>query len=209
MAKKKFGDAPSQAKIRVFFAEFEGDNATIQEGMRAFSAAVGRISQAPAKPRISNGATNGQLPLEDIEDVAEDQENVEEPDEPSVEVVSPPRQKRKPPTMSLVKEMDLRPKGAESFIDFWDSKHPVSQPQALTVAVYYMKKVLSLAPVTPNHVYTCLKEVRYRVPNDLPQIIRNCATREGWVDTKNINDLQITTRGENFVEHDLPKAAKK
>ncbi|KGT08931.1 hypothetical protein CMU71_06170 [Elizabethkingia anophelis] len=55
-------------------------------------------------------------------------------------------------TISLAKDLDLRPKGKASFKDIYAEKQP---SYFNTVAIYYLKEVCQVDFVTPNHVYTC------------------------------------------------------
>lgn len=58
--------------------------------------------------------------------------------------------------------------------------------------------------MTPDHVFTCFKDVGHRTPKNMPQTIRDTASRKGWLDTSERGNIKITNHGENLVEHDLP-----
>jgi len=191
-----------RGRVRVFFAEFEGDNESIQQGLRAMTTAVNKAFQPATVVRM----LPDQQPMtaEQIEEVVD--VGLEEDEFADVQPKSAQRKKskRKPPTMSLVKELNLRPEGKPSLRDFHAEKSPKTQEQMIAIAVYYVCKTLELKDVTANHVFTCFKDVGYRVPRDLPQIIRNTASRKGWIDPSDSSSIAITTQGENLVEHDLP-----
>lgn len=198
----------SRGRLRVFFAEFDGDDETIQEGLRAIASAVNKTFQ----PRV----VVKQLPVDghahqNLTDESESDIESEETEE-DLETVLPAKPKaksaRKPPTMSLVKDLDLCPSKKPHLKSFVAEKNPQSQPEQIAVCVYYLRKILEVDGVTANHVYTCFKDAGFRTPNDLPQIIRNTAAAKGTVDSKGSKGIQITTRGENLVEHDLPKSKK-
>jgi hypothetical protein len=106
--------------------------------------------------------------------------------------------------VSIVKELNLRPKGKKSFKDFFAEKKPSSAQAFNTVAVYYLARVIEQQGISPSHVYTCYKEVSERPPVALPQSIRDTASLKGFIDSSDSHNLKLTTRGENFVEHDLP-----
>jgi hypothetical protein len=106
--------------------------------------------------------------------------------------------------MSIVKDLNLRPEGEPSFRDFYAQKKPSTQEQAVTVSVYYLKRILELDKVTPEHVFTCFKDVGRKTPRHMPQTIWDTAKRKGWVDTSERGNIKITNHGENLVEHDLP-----
>lgn len=194
----------SRGRLRVFFAEFDGDDATIQEGLRAISVAVNKTFQ----PRT----VIKHLPADQISQISGDtvvDESLEElPDDEAIDVQSnpAPKRKRRPPAMSIVKNLDLHPSGKKHLREFYEEKKPKTQTEQVATFVYYLSHVLEVAGVTANHIFTCFKDVNVRAPNDLPQIIRNTAgNKHGWVDCSNASDIKITNPGENLVEHDLPR----
>lgn len=112
-------------------------------------------------------------------------------------------------TLSLLKDLDLRAKGKKSFIDFYEEKKPSASNEFNSVAVYYLSEILELSGITPNHIYTCYKEASQRAPVAFIQSLRDTASRNGYIDTADINNIKIPMRGKNFVEHDLPKKKTK
>lgn len=211
MSKSSKGSESPRGKLRVFFAEFDGDDATIQEGLRAISVAVGKTFQT-VQPTKYIQVDSQKQNLTDHSPQSGQEEQVGETDEVIEVEAEPvrrpkPAAKRKPPTMSLVKELNLYPKKGKSLKDFFKEKAPKSQLEQVATCVYYLRRILEIDGVTANHVYTCLKEVGVRTPNDLPQILRNCAKDKGWIDTKDASNIQISNRGENLLEHELPKVA--
>ncbi len=84
-----------------------------------------------------------------------------------------------------------------------DKTSPKTQNEKITVCLYYLRRILGIENVTAHHIYTCMDDARIRVPNDLPQTIRNIAKEKGWIDAKNSAALEITTKGVNLVKHDL------
>jgi hypothetical protein len=115
------------------------------------------------------------------------------------------RKRPKAAALSMVKDLDLRPKGKQSFKDFASLKSPNSLHEKCVVVVYYLKNELSLPTVSASHVYTCFKHVGWRVPANLRNKLAFAASKFNWLDTKNMDSIQLTPMGENLVEHDLPK----
>jgi len=210
MAKNKQPEPSSRGKMRVFFAEFEGDDMTIQEGLRAIAAAVNKTFQQPTLPRAQLLTALPALESEFNEVPEEVLENQDEDGlEPEPSGNASPRQtrngKRKPPSMSLIKEMDLHPSGKQSLREFFGEKQPKTQFEQIAVFVFYMRSVLEIDGISPNHIYTCFKDVSAKPPVDVPQVARNCAAQKGWIDTSRKEGIDITTRGENLIDHDLPR----
>ena len=105
---------------------------------------------------------------------------------------------------TIVRDLNLRPKGKKSFIDFASAKRPTDNQKKCTVAVYYLQHELGLEAINVNHVFTCFKNAGWRAPADLPGALFVIAHRKGWIDTSDMNNITLTTHGENLVEHDLP-----
>lgn len=95
--------------------------------------------------------------------------------------------------------------GIPSFKELHNEKRPKSNWEFNTVAVYYLKQTLKLDKVTPDHVYTCYKEVSRKIPGAFRQSLYDASSQAGYIDTKDIDSISVTTRGENLVEHDLPR----
>lgn len=112
---------------------------------------------------------------------------------------------RKPRTISMVRDLNLRPKGKKSFADFVSEKQPSSNFEKCAVAVYYLKNEIAAGEVTVSHVLTCFKEAHWRVPANLSNTLSLTAFRKGWVDTRGMDNISVTTHGENLIEHDLPR----
>lgn len=97
-------------------------------------------------------------------------------------------------------------KNTPSFRVFCDQKLPNkgNQSEFITVCVYYLSKILNLNPVTYNHVYTCYAEVKRRPNDNFEATFTNTRNRTKWIELKGKGEVDITLRGINFVEHDLP-----
>jgi hypothetical protein len=206
-----------KAKVRFFYAEVEGDDGTIQEGLRSIATTIVRASQ-PVPPRVvkaiaaapANGASkNGQSLFDEtpVEEVAEEPE-VEDADF----VETPPRAKssrtKKSPSYNFVTDLNLRPDGKDSLKQFYAKKSPKDQQAQYAVCLFYLAQELSLTGIGANHIYTCFHDVGVPVPPDILQVARNIANRKGWIDAGNGKDLKITVSGQNFVNHELPTKGK-
>jgi hypothetical protein len=112
-------------------------------------------------------------------------------------------------TLSLVKDLNLRPSGKQAFRDFATEKSPTSHLERCATAVYYLTHVLERETVGVNDVYTCFKDQGWRVPADLKNTLQSAASHRGWLDTSDIEDIRVVPAGENLIEHDLPRAKTK
>jgi len=110
---------------------------------------------------------------------------------------------------TLVKDLNLKPSGLRSLQDFYNEKLPQSNIENNLVFVYYLQKILSISGITMDHIFSCYKDVGLKVPLSLRQSIADTASRYGYLDTSNMQDIRVIIRGENFIEHDLPKKVNK
>ena len=114
-------------------------------------------------------------------------------------------------TLSIDRDLVLSgAKGKESLATFC-SKHSTSRNQERNVVfVYYLTDVLELNPVTANHVYTCYRDMpNVKIPGNLVASLRkDSGRRNGWLTGDFLNDIRLTERGRNFVEHDLKPRAE-
>lgn len=114
---------------------------------------------------------------------------------------------RKAESHEMVKDLVLTAEGDKpSLKAFYSEKKPTSNYKHNVVFAYYLLKIIEKKPIGINHFYTCYKEVNKRVPSLSVSLSETSA--KGWLDTSNMNDISITPRGENYVEHDLPKTKK-
>lgn len=204
-----------KAKVRVFFAEVEGDDDTIKDGLQSLATALVRAMQPPAPPRPKllpspqSFAKETEPTLFDQPGGLTDDEPIEDDDYEEAEPPPAPRPKssrvRKSRAYSVVADLNLRPNGQQSLVDFYTAKAPADQQEQMAVFLYYLTHTLGETAVTARHVYTCYKEVGERVPPEILQVARNTASRKGWVDATNPKSLRLTVPGENFVLHSLPK----
>lgn len=112
-------------------------------------------------------------------------------------------------TLTIIRDLNLRPQGSTSFPDFVAQKKPSNMLERCVVSVYYLIHTLNQGTVTSDHIYTCFKFVKeWRLPADLDTTLSEAASRHGWIDSSNRENIKLTVIGENLVEHDLPKTNK-
>jgi hypothetical protein len=113
--------------------------------------------------------------------------------------------------LTMERDLNLKPKGKKSLDDFVNEKKPNSIYEKCTVVAYYLKHVLAIPAVSANHIYTCFKHMKWRTPANLLNSLAYTASHYGWLDTHDRNQINVSTMGENLIEHDLPriKSSKK
>jgi len=113
------------------------------------------------------------------------------------------KSKTKPKRPSIVKNLNLHPKGKQSFKEFFQEKKPKVGDQTYAVCVYYLEKILNVKGINQNHIYTCMKEVKRSIAKNLENALFVTACRYGSIDTSELSNITITVPGENLVEHKL------
>jgi hypothetical protein len=117
--------------------------------------------------------------------------------------------KKRAVPVSLVPNLNLQPKDKISFRDFAATKAPKSNDERNTVAVYWLIHEAGLSGITPSHVYSVYKDVKWKVPPDLPTSMQITASTKRWLNTGDSKDIKLDIRGENLVEQELPRTPKK
>jgi hypothetical protein len=103
-----------------------------------------------------------------------------------------------------VADLNLRPAGIESFEAFAKSKGaPAANAERVLLCVFWLRQVAGLGKVSPDHLYTCFTQLRWKVPSDLRNTLSWIASKKGWLVTSDMNDIQLTIPGENYVQHDM------
>ncbi len=108
---------------------------------------------------------------------------------------------------SIDKNLNLRPKTGKSFRDFAAFKNPKTAFEKNVVAVHWLKSA-AVKAIGPDQVYTCYKDAGWRIPTGLYNSLAVTASKKGWLNTADMNQIAVTTQGENLVEHDLPHKKK-
>jgi hypothetical protein len=202
-----------KAKVRVFYAELEGNNESVQEALKTMVSAMSRPVRV-----ISDQKVDGKAPvLLEKANIEEGEGPIEQlPEVETLNDDTTPQSARKPrgtgrktdrnAGLDLVPNLNFRPNGKPALKDFIEEKNPNSDVQTVLVMVYYMQRVMALTKIGPAHVMTAFKEARKAIPVDLRQTIRNIKKSKMWLNFTDIEDIRTTTQGDNFVEHEMGKS---
>lgn len=109
--------------------------------------------------------------------------------------------------ISMDKSLNLAPSGKKSAVDFATEKAPSNAMHKCVVAVYYLRETIAMSAITVSAVYTFFKTLGWPVPSDIKNVLQQAGTK-GWLDTKDGDDIKLTSMGENLVEHSLPPKSK-
>lgn len=164
---------------------------------------VGQLGSADSETQAELEPDNGRAPAERVPDRKTESE-----------VVGGGRRRKAAVGNSndfkLVRDLDLRPTGKQSFADFAKEKAPSSNQDKYAAILYYLERILGLEKITLNHIGTVFRETTtWRDPGNIKAGVSVTAARKNTINTSDYNDLKLTPKGRNFVEHDLPAPAKK
>ena len=116
--------------------------------------------------------------------------------------------KRRPSKIGIVKDLSLRPKGKKSFMDFAAEKAPSDHYDKTIVCVFWLTEIAGVN-ASAEAVNTCYQGADWKRPADLRNALQQTASKKGWLDTADSDEIKLTVPGEDRVRHDLPKPAKK
>lgn len=106
---------------------------------------------------------------------------------------------------TLLKELDLTPKGKQTFKAFVAEKQPQSQHDKNLVSVYYLLEIAGIDKVSMDHVFTCYRDSRWPLPKSgIAVSMRLTANKTRWLDTADSFGITITPAGHNRIEQELP-----
>ena len=112
--------------------------------------------------------------------------------------------RKKKTSLSMVRDLNLKPGGQDSLNEFVASNNPSNMIGRITVAVYYLAQIVGVEQVSVDHIYTCFKWIGWPLPVQFMNMIHQAGAK-GWLDSSDRENIVLTTLGENFVEHELPK----
>lgn len=119
-----------------------------------------------------------------------------------------PAKRRPVSAPSINKALNLRPSGEASLKDFATEKAPGDNTDRSMVAVHYLTHTLGSSTVSSDDIFTCYREMGWKLPADFRNHLQVIASRKGWLDTSDMDAISLTPSGINRVEQDLPKPTK-
>jgi hypothetical protein len=89
-----------------------------------------------------------------------------------------------------------------------DAKFPITNEERNLVFLYYLQHLLKEKAITKDHIYTCYKAAKIRVPMNLESSLKTTATQRRWIKMTKTGRLSTTPTGKLYVEKQLPKKLK-
>ena len=126
---------------------------------------------------------------------------------PPVKKQAGPKRAPRKLQLSIPKDINFAPSGKESLKTYVEKKKPSSNQEKMLVAAYYLKHTLG-RKVTAGDVMAVFVSLDWKKPSDPINALQVVASLKGWLDTKNMEDISITWKGETYVQDSLPKSSK-
>jgi len=98
--------------------------------------------------------------------------------------------------------------GRPSLVEFMDNKFPITNEERNLVFLHYLQHVLNLKSITADHIYTCYRAAKIRVPTDLEASLQTTVDQHRWIKITKTGKLSVTPAGKLYVENQLPKKIK-
>lgn len=139
-------------------------------------------------------------------------EPVPEPPAPPPAPPPPPPPPPEPvprPTYTFLQELDLSAADDyPSLVEFMDSKFPITYEERNLVFLHYLHNIRKIKPVKIDHIYTCYKAAKIRVPLNIENSLETTAKQRRWIKIAKNGNLTVTPAGKQYLEKQLPKKVK-
>jgi hypothetical protein len=106
-----------------------------------------------------------------------------------------------------IRDLDFRPEDKQSFKDFDEEKNPRTMDQRNLASVFWLEQVAQVPDISAGHVMAAYKERGWREPANPANALQATASRESWIDTKNMKSIVTTPSGRNQVKFEMPSKA--
>lgn|SRR3989344_984356 len=93
--------------------------------------------------------------------------------------------------------------------NFYDTKNPESHIETYVVLTYWLKENTNLTDVGVDEMWTLHRVLGQKPPKVLIQTFRDAKSKKSYFESSKDGKYYITSIGETFVEHDLPRTKKK
>lgn len=203
---------PDKAKVRIFFAEVEGSNESVKEAVKAMVQAINRPAAPVPASRLAGNGTVAALPTSLADAVVDEPEVVDEQEGELLDeapILTPARKRGTGPKrdynagIELIPDLNFRPDGKQTLREFFAEKGPKGDMEQVLVVTYYMQHQMNMQAVGLGHIRTAMKDVNKPLPADLRSTVRNMKKQKAWLNWSKPDSMQVTTIGENYVEHDI------
>jgi hypothetical protein len=104
---------------------------------------------------------------------------------------------------SFLKDLDLKPSGRRSLEDLVAASHPKTQGEQVLASAYWCSHDVDISPVRIDHVFTCFRVMGWPLPSNLGNRISQTGTLKNWFTSTTSDEITLSAKGINFVEHTM------
>lgn len=192
------GEVKAHLDLTQCVFEFEGDKDFVVKELVELRELV-KAGLLPVQPAVS----------EDEQVVAECDVNASESGGADLADSSTPlakKNKQRKVQPPKILNLDFRGNGRVALQGYAEEKKPTSDADKFVVIAHWLKTELNLDDVGNDHIYTCFKALKWRIPKDIAQGFRNAKNRLGaFGNGATAGTFRLTTVGENRATLDLPR----
>ncbi len=112
-------------------------------------------------------------------------------------------------TYSFLSDLVLSAEGDRvSLVEFMDNKFPITNEERNLVFLYYLQYLKKDKQLNVDHIFTCYKAAKIRVPLNLEASLRTTVEHRRWIKMTKTGKLSVSPAGKLYVEKQLPKKLK-
>src|SRR5262245_39152839 len=107
-------------------------------------------------------------------------------------------------SFTVLKELNLHPKGKLALKDFAAECKPTSMNEKCLIAVYWCEHEAGETPVTHDHIFTCFRHMGWPLPGNLGNKVSQTGSM-GWLNSTTRDNVTVGPNGINHVEQVMLK----
>jgi hypothetical protein len=141
-----------------------------------------------------------------------EEHDTEESGPPAANSPSGSARRRSPKKRSSARPLDVqfRPDGKPSLVDFAAEKTPVSIAERSAVVAYYLAETLKFEAIEAGHILSGFRECNWPDPSpSIEAALRVATSKKHYLVTSDMKNITLTSAGRNLINFHLPKKTKK
>ena len=192
---KKGSGAGTTSKMTVLVFQLQGDDATLQAGLKTIATTLAGVVPTNSFQQIPQGQKPAAAAL-DSPQLDKGEAEVGDVVDVSAEPVtsSKPSKRSAPHKPPQVVEIDL--KGSVPLEEFLAKCPSEDISVRYLMIAYWLKEYQNIEEISIDHIYTCYRHMRWSVPNDIVQPLRNLKSRKSWFSKGSLGCYKINHIGE-------------
>lgn len=163
-----------------FINPLENEYSILAQGVEKAKEIISRTTSSPTKVKTKTSSNNSNELTEE--------KNIIKPKK-STSVKNPKR----------LPNINFEPEGKESLKSLFEKYNFKNDKEKNLFFTYYLDEILNISDITFDHIYSSYDVLNLRISENLPQTIRNTASKTGWIEINN-SKISISTKGRNQIK---------